>query len=56
MKTLWDAIFLLEGARNSNAQISLLLMKLYGLLGGAESITDLFKEIAIKHIQLETIG
>jgi hypothetical protein len=53
---LWDTIFLLERAKNSNPQISLLLMKLYGLLGGVESITELFKEVSIKHLQLETIG
>ena len=31
-------------------------MKLYGLLGANKSITELFKEISIKHLQMETIG
>lgn len=31
-------------------------MKMYGMLGGIENITELFKEISIKHLQLETIG
>ena len=53
---LWEAIFLLERAKNSNSQMALLLLKLYGMLGGIESITELFKEISIKHLQLETIG
>ena len=56
IKILWEAIFLLERARNSNPQIALLLMKLYGILGANESITVLFEAISIKHLQIETIG
>ena len=56
---LWEAIMLLEYARSmksNNAQIMLLLMKLYGFIGAAEGITDLFESLNIKHLQMETLG
>lgn len=56
IRVLWEAIFLLERAKNANPQISLLLMKLYGILGANESVTELFKAVSIKHLQMETIG
>ena len=56
---LWQAILLLEYVRStktSNAQIMLLLLKLYGHLGVAECITDIFEALNIKHLQMETLG
>ncbi len=53
---LWSAIFLLEYAKKSNPQISLLLMKLYGFLGATEFLTDLYDELYVKHVQIETLG
>ena len=47
---------MLEEAKQSNPQILLLLMKIYGFLGVAEFIPDLFDELAIKHVQIETLG
>lgn len=56
IKMLWRTIFLLERGKANNPQISLLLMKCYGMLGASESITDLFEAVSIKHLQMETIG
>lgn len=56
---LWEAVVFLETAKKhtqTNPQLSLLLLKLYAHLGVAESCTRLFNSLAIKHIQLDTIG
>ena len=58
-RPLWQAILLLEYAKNnksSNPQIMLLLMKLYGFIGAAEGITNVFESLNIKHLQMETLG
>ena len=58
-KVLWQAILLLEHARSMhsiNSQILLLLMRLYGYIGAAEGITDVFETLSIKHLQMETLG
>ena len=56
MAHLWEAIFLLEFGGRSDAQIAVLLMKLYGYLGATEPITEIFDSISIKNIQIETLG
>jgi N-terminal acetyltransferase B complex non-catalytic subunit len=56
---LWQAILLLEHARSNkstNSQVLLLLMKLYGYIGAAEGITDIFEALNVKHLQMETLG
>ncbi|CAI8015192.1 N-alpha-acetyltransferase 25, NatB auxiliary subunit [Geodia barretti] len=58
-RVLWQAILLLEHSRSmktTNPQILLLLLKLYGFLGAAEGITDIFESLNIKHLQMETLG
>ena len=53
---MWEAVFLLEEVKGSNAQLFLLLMKLYGYLGASECITETFEKLFIKHMQTETLG
>ena len=47
---------MLEYAKGTNPQISLLLMKLYGFVGATEFITDIYDGLYIKHLQTATLG
>ena len=50
---------MLETARKhspSNPQIHLLLIKLYSYLGAMDFCTELYNNLSIKHIQIDTLG
>ncbi len=53
---MWEAIFQLERAKETSPQISVLLMTCYGLVGACENMVDLYQSVAIKYLQIETIG
>ncbi len=40
----------------TNPQLQLLLIKIYGFLGAVEFCTRLYNSLAIKHIQIDTLG
>ena len=56
---LWECVVLLETARKhsrTNPMLQLLLWKLYAFLGAVEFCTQFYNFLAIKHIQIDTIG
>lgn len=56
---LWDCVVMVESAQRkstSNPQILLLLLKIYGYLGAVEYCTRLYNSLALKHIQVDTLG
>ena len=56
VRHMWEAIFLLERARVSTPQISVLLMTCYGLVGACENLVDVYQAASVKHLQIDTIG
>ena len=53
---LYKAIVLLEEARGFSVPIKMFLMKLYCYMGAMDTCTDLYEALAIKHIQVESLG
>ena len=56
---VWEALAILsraETASPSNAQIKILMLKLYSWLGSVTPVTDMFNGIGAKHIQVRPPG
>lgn len=54
---LYKAIMLLEEARGFiSVPIKMFLMKLYCYIGAMDACTELYEALAIKHIQVESLG